>query len=822
MIPLKRRGTICPDNPDRHWKILSAAIIVFFCIVYYDLLICKKTFIHDAQVWYGTFHYYLVNIQKGIFPYWDPYMLTGTYFYPNISGYGLLDPACLVGAFVSWLFSISPLTIFIYFRLYRIAVFVVGAFFLFRYLSRSAVGSVIAAGILLFAVMPQNITLPMMDYCFTTPLALYLVMLFIDNIHNRKRYLYLSCLTLITGITMNVFIPSAYLFNIVFFIFLLFVLKIRSLPEVAKNFLDKKLLIFTTICLILTVMMAAPPVSVKLKDASAGGELFPLGRMLDRTDQEFKKMMASEISNDIFSESFTEGASLFSWGAFIQLIYPDPGDKSFPLVGLYSGFYFGTIPLLLSIIGLAYARSPYKLLAFLMLLLNFINAFSFTGDGKYNFAQKFFHIIFPPLYMIDTRVNLGSLILLYICLCLSISLAFLLKKENLQTLLRTKFVRILALCIGIIGAKAVFIVFFAHNILFSSAYDSFIILSLGLFAMLIWAHKRGAVSQNALFICLLLMIFSDIGYYNISSTKAHNPDAAPFYNFLQTKESYRAFSIEESQRAQEGFEYFRLPFEGHSPFLSFGETLVETKGAFISKNSSTIFMTKRHYDLFAMLSPEKQFAVNGIFYPVVRFFPLDQAVEFNDKQTVLSAIEKTEPGTLKDSLFIEKIDRQINPFEVKDLREYEDVTWVWKRHLGPLYIKNIPFMARERMNLESFLTAQEYFVNVERFSINDIVIRVANNVDGYLYYGDGWSRYWQAFDGDRELPVWIANYNSKAVFLGKGEHRIRFVFNPKPYKIALILYYAGLLLSVVLIGYFIVLPSHAVHEVDDQKRAELC
>ncbi|HHT9139520.1 MAG TPA: YfhO family protein, partial [Candidatus Tripitaka californicus] len=88
-----------------------------------------------------------------------------------------------------------------------------------------------------------------------------------------------------------------------------------------------------------------------------------------------------------------------------------------------------------------------------------------------------------------------------------------------------------------------------------------------------------------------------------------------------------------------------------------------------------------------------------------------------------------------------------------------------------------------------------YQLEVRRFSPNKLTLRVKNQQEGYLYYSDGWSRHWRAFDGDREIPVEIANYNFKAVHLQGGEHTIRFVYDPWPYRYSLIAYCVGLLAS---------------------------
>ncbi|MBI4555883.1 MAG: hypothetical protein HY715_09565, partial [Planctomycetes bacterium] len=61
-----------------------------------------------------------------------------------------------------------------------------------------------------------------------------------------------------------------------------------------------------------------------------------------------------------------------------------------------------------------------------------------------------------------------------------------------------------------------------------------------------------------------------------------------------------------------------------------------------------------------------------------------------------------------------------------------------------------------------------------------------------MYYSDGFSRNWKAFDGGKEVTVEVATYNFKAVFLGGGDHLLRFVYDPWYYRYGVYAYYAGL------------------------------
>lgn len=787
-------------------KIIIFAVAVLYCSVYFELIACRKTFVHDAVVWFGTFHYYIEHLKQGIFPYWDPYLLTGTYFYPNISGYGLLDPVCLLGALLSKLTNVGTFTLFIYFRLYRILFFVTGSFLLFRYVSKNAVVSAFSSGILLFTVTVQSLGHPMMDYCFTVPAALYLLLLLLDNIESPRRYLYLSGLTLITGITMNVFIPSFFLFNLFSFSSLLFVLRLYSLKKVLRVFLDRHAALFTGACLVLTLMMTSPPLSVAINDTGKDGELFAISKLVDANNLNFKKMMASEMGGDAFFDKLTKQRGVFlSYGSIFSLLYPDfgalqyPGRKANPLV---ISLYFGIVPLALCLIGIVFFRSSFSSLSLLMTMIVLLIAFNPSGVySTYNPLQRFLNVAFPPLRMLDTRINFAPMITFYLCLLFCVTAAKMQKNEIINRLTGLRFWGLIGVCLSPAVLKIVMAGFFTKETAVVSGYDVFVILMNIFIAVGIYGIRLRFISLKVFLATAVLLTFADQAAFSLIKVKSM-PSSEAMYSFLKNKDNFRSLSIRDSDRARNGFEFFRLPLAPPdlTPVPAFIESMVETKSAIISNVFISIFTTKRYYDLFSLLPPENQLALDGVFYPVIRFFPLDRVLIAGNQKKLLHYLQKAEVGALSDHLYIEgKGSALRHPGGEIDLNAYEDLSWFQTDQLFVAYKKYIPYMKTIRSDLDSYLTTQDYSLRVAGFSINDILISVENKTDGYLLYNAGWSKYWQAFEGEREIPVVVANYNSKAVFLAGGSHLVRFVFNPRHYKIALVLYYAGLLLSFLFI-----------------------
>lgn len=76
-------------------------------------------------------------------------------------------------------------------------------------------------------------------------------------------------------------------------------------------------------------------------------------------------------------------------------------------------------------------------------------------------------------------------------------------------------------------------------------------------------------------------------------------------------------------------------------------------------------------------------------------------------------------------------------------------------------------------------------VNVLRYSNDEIDIQAEMAQDGFLILSEKYYPGWKAYvDGKRE-KIYKANYIMRAVYLSKGNHDVKFVFDPWPYKTGL-------------------------------------
>ncbi|MDA8433451.1 MAG: hypothetical protein M0Z60_10890, partial [Nitrospiraceae bacterium] len=607
-----------------------------------------------------------------------------------------------------------------------------------------------------------------------------------------RKCLYLACLTVISGISMNIYIPAFYLFNLTAFILVLFLLRIASFKEFTSSFRDRRCRINIAASILLVAMMAAPPLMIMSRDAS-GGELFPILRIAQKNDGNLKKIVASETGGSSLSAGFYGEKGVFdSYGNIVNLLYPEMWNIPFfaknDLMAEINQ-YIGLIPLIFCILGLLYVKSRYRWLSVVMLALITVNMFSFEGMSghPYNALQKIFNFVFPPLKMLDVRETLTAFSLFYLCMLLSMGLTLMFDTGQLGGTIKEKYLQVLAAGGVIIFLKAGITWFFGGKIVAASQQDSFAIEQVVIFILLIFLFSRGSITRKTVCIALVSLIFADLFSYNYLCKRDMLMDRRPMDGV-----------IEAADRPEEHFQYFR-DIIASPPGLAFGESILKVKGALTYGNNHSLFSTKRYYDLLTHVRLEDQLALGGVIYPVLRFFPSVDTIRAADRNHALEYFERGAGQEVSDRLVIEDGAAQSNEghTEVKDFTKYEDV-----RGFSPYELRSFASryleqkgqaIAGARADISGLLNTRDYSLSLREFSPNDITISVKNEKDGYLLYNDGWSRYWRAFDGKREIPVLVANYNSKAVYLPKGAHNVRFVFDPVHYKAGLVLYYAGLL-----------------------------
>jgi uncharacterized membrane protein YfhO len=83
---------------------------------------------------------------------------------------------------------------------------------------------------------------------------------------------------------------------------------------------------------------------------------------------------------------------------------------------------------------------------------------------------------------------------------------------------------------------------------------------------------------------------------------------------------------------------------------------------------------------------------------------------------------------------------------------------------------------------------------IEKYLANKITISVNANTDSLLFLSDSFSPGWKAFVDEKEIEVYRANYDFRAVYVTKGKHSVQFIYEPDSFKYGLFLAALGSLL----------------------------
>ncbi|MEK7679518.1 MAG: hypothetical protein AAB356_04935, partial [Deltaproteobacteria bacterium] len=261
-------------------------------------------------------------------------------------------------------------------------------------------------------------------------------------------------------------------------------------------------------------------------------------------------------------------------------------------------------------------------------------------------------------------------------------------------------------------------------------------------------------------------------------------------------------SMEDERLRDKGqkFDFFRIPFLGMP--LAFSESVFKVKGAMSRGNNHHFMTTKRFYDYFTHIPLSTQFELSGMSSrPIIGFYPTGSVKGFDDRRTLLSHMATADVQALDGNLYIEPRWKEYaadgaKSTEFKGLDQFLDAPWLTTENISneyALYVaRKQSVLQSSRLHVYEQLHNADADVDVSDFTANGLSLKVQNRVDGYVYYNDGWSRHWRAYDNGVETAIVPANYNFKAVYLEKGGHTLIFVYDPKPYRWAVVMYYVGL------------------------------
>lgn len=92
----------------------------------------------------------------------------------------------------------------------------------------------------------------------------------------------------------------------------------------------------------------------------------------------------------------------------------------------------------------------------------------------------------------------------------------------------------------------------------------------------------------------------------------------------------------------------------------------------------------------------------------------------------------------------------------------------------------------------------DFNYSIRTYNHNSLSVEVSSGKDGVLYWSDGYDKNWHAYINDKEVPVYRANVNFKAIHLPEGLSQVRFVYKHPLFKLSLFVFYGAFFLSITL------------------------
>jgi len=715
----------------------------------------RRMLSHDSIMWFGIFSYFCDCLRHGILPLWNPYMNCGEIFFLNIQMLHLWAPSTLLLVFAGKLLGINSLSIYHYDLLSRYLIFISGSYVFFRRVAKYRFSAFLALITLSFSSLCTSylkqsaFILPF----YTLPWILFFAFRFLEE----RRPIWFLWLSLFLGM---VFTTAGY--HLMYLVSCCTVLLVcifisQGFRRPGNGALagSKKVLWVAIVIFFLLSANLIPVFLTYIRDT------VPVLRIFE----------APEAANSHPADFFNLFAP-YSFMLHFEMIH----FKS--ILASEAFLYIGLIPLFLAMVGLLYSRQRYRIgfalalaiTALLMLgpefgvsrLFSYFFPFFFIIRNTHIFGTFF---IFCLVYftcigmdvILERTENFGSWRgapkgLVPIALC--ISMAALLINRYVLIVFRPPLAQYPDRCMVLSSALGEDFSSFLNNI-FCRSYQNLILFIISL-TVIFYVIKSPKISRWFKYLTLVSLVLIDLVFFNAS-----------LYRFTTTPKA--DLSLWPKQKAAYSDNRMplmlpRYPFFGFSPamqrmFTAFSPRILgktthfyESKDFFNFENNNMIPPEVK--EIFMGVTDAKLKLVNGaVVLPVER---------------QLRECAKLDEGIARKVVFIEE-----NPPEE---------------------------FSKLKIPLEKIADSEivRGSIKILWFDPNSMLLEVNAQVPCFLYYSDGFDRSWRVFIDGRESKVYRANMAFKSVILDKGRHVVRFVYDPKLYKITLFCYFAGIFIAAVI------------------------
>lgn len=198
------------------------------------------------------------------------------------------------------------------------------------------------------------------------------------------------------------------------------------------------------------------------------------------------------------------------------------------------------------------------------------------------------------------------------------------------------------------------------------------------------------------------------------------------------------------------------------------------------------YMTKYYYDYVANIAFPKHLVTSSIISPILNFYPDGNAIFADNKYEIIQKINESGLDELGKYIFIEKNkDAEWTSPTVSDFFDS-------KKYLD---YSEKEFLDFEKGSERKYSGNKYSNYDVKYYDINRLSLSIEAPVNGYFYFGDGYSKDWKALVDNMEKEIYKTNINFKSVHVPKGKHKIDFIYDPVLFRYSLYAYFAGNLMA---------------------------
>jgi len=632
----------------RHPIVLPIYPASVLILLYQNVFIKQEAiFTHDTIHWYANFNYFMLCLTRGILPLWDPYSWSGAPFYLNHNAVGTLDPTVLTMIPLIKYWNVSVLDIYHIHFLLRLLVFYIGAYALFRYISRNDWAALIGSTIVLFVMAPNSFWQhgSMLIVTYAPLIILFLLNLISPSTSSKSKGLFFIASCYLFGLSFNMYLPSyiiIYLSLMFIYLFVNRTLNIYKLRKITRVIGISNILAGILIFLI----MAGPFIYSTVKLMSKVDENFAYGRYARLGEPPTSDTLIHTAELSLTEDSYRDRSTFHN---LLAILFPGPDIRFFieSALARENFLFFGLIPIILVFLFFKRAQSPNKGL-FLFLIIA-IGLYMFSPPSWYNKILQYY----PTARTITQLHNfLGFFILSWgalIAICFSTVLDMITHKSRTE--------RVSLIWLAILAIAQILVIF----LYFSFVHTELIERSLSN-NFLIWIQES-IVAHGWLLI---------ISYFIVALFLLHKSSlfrfflivvmvGLTFYQLVEFNINLQRYVIQPGEIARTGYIHYdrefsykpiRIPFVSrHTTFWGFLPSLYRIPAAIPAYFNDYFVVGRRSYDFIRFVSAERQKIVSGIGARRFGFF--DKFTVAKDSIHALSLMSRMPTDMLHETLVLE-------------------------------------------------------------------------------------------------------------------------------------------------------------------------